>query len=68
MSTVKDLIEFLQMQPQDLQVAIDMYSETCLLDFTEIKREIHSVARADGWIHFKRADKPTQEYLVFPGN
>jgi len=29
--TVKELIEFLQTQPQDLQVAYALFSEQCLL-------------------------------------
>lgn len=66
--TVADLIEFLQKQPQDLPVAIEMYSEQCLLEAEEIKVKELCEPREDGWIHDKRADKPSRLYLLFPGN
>lgn len=66
--TVSELIVFLQKQPQELQVAVKMYSEQCVIGADEIKIEELGVLRADGWVHNKRSDKPTQMYLVFPGN
>lgn len=66
--TVKELIEFLQTQPQDIQVGYGLYSEYCLLDAAEIKIDEACFPRADGWIQHKRPDKPTQSYLMFPGN
>jgi hypothetical protein len=65
---VADLIEFLQKQPQDLEVAIEMYSEQCLLDAAEIEIKDLCEPRQDGWIQNKRPDMPTRTYLVFPGN
>lgn len=68
MATVSDLIALLQKHPQNLSVAIKMYSESCILDLDEIKIEERCEARADGWVQDKRPDKPAQVYLVFPGN
>jgi hypothetical protein len=65
---VAELIEYLKQQPQDMQVAIKMYSEQVLLEAKNI--EVHNLCepRPDGWIQDKRPDKPTRKYLVFPGN
>jgi len=66
--TVAELISFLQTQPQDLQVAHAMYSEYTLLDKADIQIMDLCEARTDGWLHYKRPDRPTRQYLVFPGN
>lgn len=66
--TVSELIEVLKQHPQDLQVAHRMFSEYCLLDSEEVSVMDLCLERPDGWIHDKRPDKPTQRYLVFPGN
>jgi hypothetical protein len=66
--TVSELIEFLKGQPQDLQVAFELYSEQCLLRTKDIEIQELSEPRNDGWVPNKRPDKPTQKYLVFPGN
>lgn len=66
--TVKDLIELLQKQPQDLQVAYRLYSEQCLMEDDDIVVEENCHPRPDGWIQDKRPDMPTQLYLMFPGN
>jgi len=68
MMTVKDLIEFLQTQPQNLPVAYCCYSEQCLLGKEQIKIVSLSEPRPDGWIHSKREGKPSQDYLLLPGN
>lgn len=68
MITVKDLIEFLQKQPQDLIVAHDMYSEAQLLSLDNIRMLELCEPRPDGWVQDKRPDKPAKKYLVFPGN
>lgn len=65
---VSELIEFLQAQPQDLQVAYQMYSEQCLLESTDIRVEMACEPRPDGWIQNQRPDMPQREYLMFPGN
>lgn len=66
--TVAELITFLSTQPQDLQVAIKMYSEQCLLETSSIKVVKLCEPRPDGWIQDWRRDKKTQSYLLFPGN
>lgn len=66
--TVAELISYLQMQPQDLQVAYRCCSEQALLEAEEIKITEACEPRPDGWIQNKRPDKTTQEYLMFPGN
>ena len=66
--TVAELIAFLQTQPQELQVAYRCYSEQVLLDATEIEIAEKCSPRPDGWIQDKRPDKPTQTYLLLPGN
>lgn len=66
--TVAELIEFLKQQPQDIQVAIEMYSEQCLLEAEEIKVKEMCKPRPDGWIQHKRTDMELQTYLLFPGN
>ena len=66
--TVAELIAFLQTQPQDLQVAYCLHSERCLMDVNDICAVEACEPRPDGWIQHKRPDKPTQTYLLFPGN
>lgn len=66
--TVKELIEFLQKQPQFLPVVYMAYSEFCLLTDNDIDIRDLGMPREDGWVHDHREDKPTQQYLVFPGN
>lgn len=66
--TVKELIELLQSKPQDLQVAYQLHSEYCLLRAGDINIESLCQPRPDGWVHDARPDKPTQKYLVLPGN
>lgn len=66
--TVKEFIEFLKEQPQDLQVAYQCMSEQVLLNVKDIQIVKLSEARPDGWIQNKRPDIPTQSYLLLPGN
>lgn len=66
--TVAELIAHLQTQPQDLQVAFYLYSEQCLLDASRIEIKEFCEARPDEWIQNWRPDKPSQTYLMFPGN
>ena len=66
--TVAELIEFLKTQPQELLVSYKKYSEQVLLESKEITIDELCVARADGWIQYKRPDMPSQKYLLFPGN
>lgn len=66
--TVKELIKLLQTFPSDLPVGIRMYSEYCMLEADDIAIDEHCEARPDGWIPYRRPDKPTRPYLMFPGN
>lgn len=68
MATVKELIEFLQNYPEDMVVGYECYSEQRVLDLVDIEKISACAPRPDGWIHSRRPDKPTQEYLMFPGN
>ena len=65
---VAELISFLQTQPQELQVAYRRCSEQVLLEAKEIQIAELCEPRPDGWIQDKRPDKPTQRYLLMPGN
>ena len=65
---VAELVAFLQQQPQELTVAFELHSELMLLDADMIMVQQHCEPRPDGWIQRKRPDKPTLQYLVFPGN
>ena len=66
--TVAELIDFLLDQPPDRRVAYRQYSEQVLLDASDIEVVDLCEPRPDGWIQGKRPDKPTQTYLLFPGN
>lgn len=66
--TVAELIAFLQTQPQELQVAYRCCSEQVLMNVDDIETYDGCEPRPDGWIHAARPDKPTQTYLMFPGN
>jgi hypothetical protein len=66
--TVSELIEFLKTQPQDLPVAYAIYSEYALLESEDIVVRGLCLPREDGWVASKRPDRPSQQYLVFPGN
>lgn len=66
--TVNELIEFLETQPQDIQVAYCCCSERCLMEKKEIQILELCEPRPDGWLQNQRPDMPTQQYLVFPGN
>ena len=65
---VSELIELLRTYPQDLPVAYRLFSEKCLLEVKDIEVEALCEARPDGWVANARPDKPTIDYLVFPGN
>ena len=65
---VNELIKILQTMPPDLPVVYRCCSEYCLLDEEDLKIDTLGPARGDGWVHEKRPDRPTQRYLVFPGN
>ena len=66
--TVAELIAMLQTQPQDVQVAYQIFSEQCLLEPDDVRLVEACKPRDDGWIQDKRQDMETQTYLLFPGN
>lgn len=66
--TVKELINFLEKQPQEILVAYELYSEQCLLKEKDISVVELCHPRSDGWIQDRRPDMGTEEYLLFPGN
>jgi hypothetical protein len=66
--TVKELIEFLKTQPQELQVCYRIYSEQAILEKEEIIIATFCAPREDGWVQDARPDMPQQDYLMFPGN
>lgn len=68
MMKVCDLIELLKNYPQDIPVAYSIYSEYCLMEYEDIVLRKLQPARGDGWVHSERPDKPSIQYLVFPGN
>lgn len=65
---VKDLIEVLKKQDQNLPVAYYCYSEMCMLEEGDLDVVQACEQRNDGWIANERPDKPKTPYLVFPGN
>lgn len=65
---VYELINFLKTQPQDLDVVYRFCSENVMLTDGQVAVKNLGLARSDGWIPNARPDKPTQQYLVFPGN
>lgn len=66
--TVKQLIAYLEKQPQHLPVIYRCYSEWAILTEEEIRIANLCAPRPDGWVHDSRPDKKTCEYLAFPGN
>lgn len=66
--TVAEFIKFLEKQPQNIQVAYEIYSEQALLRVDDIKLVELCEPRPDEWIQDKRPDMPTQLYLLLPGN
>ena len=66
--TVKELIEFLQKQPQELPVAYQIHSEQCILEEQDIQIGECCFPRPDGWVQHKRPDMDSKLYLLFPGN
>ena len=66
--TVGELIAILQTKPQDILVAYRCYSEWALLEAKDIEIKSLCPLRVDGWVHDARPDKPTEDFLILPGN
>ena len=65
---VRELIELLKTFNPELPVAYKCYSEQCLIKHDDIDVKSLCEPRSDGWLQNARPDKPSTEYLVFPGN
>ena len=65
---VKELIEFLKTQDQNLVVIYALHSEQKVMDMNNIEVFEGCRERPDGWVQDKRPDMPTKKYLRFPGN
>ena len=65
---VSQLIEYLKEFPQELDVVFRCFSESRIINKEDITIKTLSVEREDGWVHDERPDKPTKNYLQFPGN
>lgn len=66
--TVAELIAKLQTYPPNLRVVYSIYSEYSLIEPDQIGTERLCPPRPDGWVHDARPDKPTELFVVFPGN
>jgi len=66
--TIADLIQHLKSLPPDMLVAYQKYSESCLLEISDIELWEMQPPRPDGWVHGARPDEPKQTYLMLPGN
>jgi len=65
---VKELIEFLKKQDQDMHVVRGLYSEQCLLDEDSIEVCDFCEPRPDGWVENARPDQKSVKYLLIHGN
>lgn len=66
--TVAELIEALRKYPPDLPVCYSKFSEQCLLEEGNIRTDRFGLPRPDGWVPSERPGRPTQTYVLFPGN
>ena len=66
--TVGELIAKLETYPKHLPVAYRLFSEQVLLEAEQLEIREACLPRPDGWVENKRPDKPSREYLMFPGN
>ena len=66
--SVAELIRHLQTFPQDALVAYCLHSEQILMEKKEVILFAGCEPRPDGWVHHERPDKPSQTYVLFPGN
>lgn len=68
MTTVKELIEFLQKLPQDMPVARTVGIDECLVNLDEIKVMKLGMPKRNDEILPYLEEEPSQEYVVFPGH
>jgi hypothetical protein len=65
---VGELIQHLKIYPDSLPVVFRIHSEQMVLEAADLSVEFLCEPRPDGWVANPRPDKPSQPYLVFPGN
>lgn len=68
MTTVAELVKYLQTFPPETPVAYEMFSEQVLLQLKDIKVKQLCELREDGWLQNARPDRENKTYIVFPGN
>jgi hypothetical protein len=66
--TVGRLIEILQGFDRDRLVVYKCHSEQALMEEGMVELWKGCAPRPDGWVHDERPDKPSQGYVLFPGN
>ena len=66
--TVGTLKQLLKKYDNDIKIAFSQHSEYVVMEEDDIATQMACAPRPDGWVQRKRPDKPTEEYLVFPGN
>ncbi len=71
--TVKELVEFLKNQPQELRVCYKCCSEYSLLEEKDIElKDLQPPRDGDGWVADlwgrEKDELETEKYLVLPGN
>ena len=65
---VGSLIKLLQTYPEDTDVIYSLYSEYTILKAEDIYLIEAGEPREDGWVSEARPDKPSPQYVCFPGN
>ncbi len=65
---VSELVKILKEYPQEMDVVYRCASENVMLEKDELKIVKLCAERPDGWVANERPDKPSKDYLVFPGN
>lgn len=65
---VRELIAHLQTFDPELPICYEEFSEYTELEAGFIKVRALQPPRGDGYVAHARPDKPTQLWLVFPGN
>lgn len=66
--TVQELIQLLKQYPPHLEIVYKKYSEHVKLQSEQIEVAQLCNDRGDGWVPNARPDRPTKQYLRFPGN
>ena len=65
---VHELISLLETFPKDRDIIFHQFSEYCIMEKDDIYIQKCCEPRSDGWVPRERPNKPTKEYVCFPGN